>query len=113
MAGVTILSEQTVYNTLVPEWAAIVACVGLFVIWLIGFIFIATDRDKSLIICMIGILILSAVAICSLIDNKKSINHIEYKVTIEDSVSINEFLDKYEILDQEGKIYTIKEKTND
>ena len=34
----------------------------------------------------------------------------EYKVTIDDSVSMNEFLDKYEILDQEGKIYTVKEK---
>lgn len=34
-----------------------------------------------------------------------------YKVTIDDSVSMNEFLDKYEILDQEGKIYTVKEKT--
>jgi hypothetical protein len=33
-----------------------------------------------------------------------------YKVTIDDSVSMNEFLDKYEILDQEGKIYTIKER---
>ena len=33
-----------------------------------------------------------------------------YKVTIEDSVSMNEFLDKYEILDQEGKIYTVKER---
>jgi len=33
-----------------------------------------------------------------------------YKVTIDDSVSMNEFLDKYEIIDQEGKIYTVKEK---
>ena len=33
-----------------------------------------------------------------------------YKVTIEDSVSMNEFLDKYEILNQEGKIYTVKER---
>ena len=33
-----------------------------------------------------------------------------YKVTIDDSVSMNEFLDKYEILDQEGKIYTVKER---
>jgi hypothetical protein len=36
-----------------------------------------------------------------------------YKVTIDDSVSMNEFLDKYEILDQEGKIYTVKERNND
>ena len=34
----------------------------------------------------------------------------EYKVTISDEVSLNEFYDKYEIVDQEGKIYTIKEK---
>lgn len=33
-----------------------------------------------------------------------------YKVTIDDSVSMNEFLDKYEILDQEGKIYTVRER---
>lgn len=34
----------------------------------------------------------------------------EYKVTISDEVSLNEFYDKYEIVDQEGKIYTIKER---
>lgn len=34
----------------------------------------------------------------------------QYKVTIDDSVSMNEFMDNYEILDQEGKIYTVREK---
>ena len=34
----------------------------------------------------------------------------EYKVTIDDSVSMNEFMDKYEIINQEGKIYTVREK---
>ena len=42
--------------------------------------------------------------------SKTDISHIEYKVTINDSVSLTEFLDKYEILDQEGKIYTVKER---
>ena len=32
-----------------------------------------------------------------------------YKVTISDEVSMNEFLSKYEIIDQEGKIYTVRE----
>lgn len=41
---------------------------------------------------------------------KTDIDHIEYKVTVDDSVSINEFLNKYEILDKEGKIYTVKER---
>lgn len=34
----------------------------------------------------------------------------QYKVTINESVSMVEFLDKYEIIDQEGKIYTVREK---
>lgn len=33
----------------------------------------------------------------------------EYKVTIDDSVSMVEFLEKYEIVSQEGKIYTIRD----
>ena len=33
-----------------------------------------------------------------------------YKVTVSDEVPLNEFLDKYEIIDQDGKIYTVKER---
>lgn len=32
-----------------------------------------------------------------------------YKVTISDEVSMNEFTNRYEILEQEGRIYTVKE----
>ena len=34
----------------------------------------------------------------------------EYKVTVSDEVSMNEFLERYEIIDQEGKIYTVVER---
>lgn len=34
----------------------------------------------------------------------------EYKVTISDEVSLNDFMEKYEIIDQEGKIYTVRER---
>ena len=34
----------------------------------------------------------------------------EYKVTISDEVNFVEFNNKYEIIDQDGLIYTIKEK---
>lgn len=33
----------------------------------------------------------------------------QYKVTISDEVSMNDFLARYEIIDQEGKIYTVRE----
>ena len=34
----------------------------------------------------------------------------QYKVAISDEVSMNEFIEKYEIIEQEGKIYTVREK---
>ena len=42
--------------------------------------------------------------------NKTTPAYTEYKVTIDDSVSFTEFTEKYEIIDQEGKIYTVKER---
>lgn len=34
----------------------------------------------------------------------------QYKVTVSDEVPMNEFLERYEIIDQEGKIYTVRER---
>ncbi len=34
----------------------------------------------------------------------------QYEVTIDDSVSMNEFTDKYNIIEQRGKIYIVEEK---
>ena len=34
----------------------------------------------------------------------------QYKVTVSDEVPMNEFLKRYEIIDQEGKVYTIRER---
>ena len=34
----------------------------------------------------------------------------QYKVTISDEVPMNDFLERYEIIDQEGKIYTVRER---
>ena len=90
MAGIEILSEQIMYNTFLPGW-----CAGIK--WP-GHILMA--------LTFIGCFMM----LFGLISNKNSIDYVEYKATIEDSVSMNEFLDRYEILDQEGKIYTMRER---
>ena len=36
----------------------------------------------------------------------------KYEVILDDSVSMNEFMEKYEVLEQQDKIYMIKEKEN-
>lgn len=33
-----------------------------------------------------------------------------YKVTVTDEVSMAKFMDKYEVIEQEGKIYTVRER---
>nr|DAR47122.1 MAG TPA: hypothetical protein [Caudoviricetes sp.] len=37
----------------------------------------------------------------------------EYKVIIDESVSFAEFTGKYEVVGQEGEIYTVVERTDD
>ena len=56
---------------------------------------------------LLGILLFAAVCVAS---QEPIAYETQYKVTIDESVSMVEFLDKYEILDQEGKIYTVRER---
>lgn len=36
----------------------------------------------------------------------------QYKVTISDEVQLNEFNERYEIIEQEGKIYSVRERND-
>ena len=110
MTGVEILSSEAIYNTILPEW-----CIGVglgcgFIFVMLMVIFIVNERGIGVILSIIAIIASIVVAGLGDTTNTNSVHHIELKVTIDDSVSMNEFLDKYEILDQEGKIYTVKER---
>lgn len=110
MNGVEILSSETIYNTILPEyWLGIGLGLGfLFVVFMA-----ACFANGRIILGLICILLALGSGIIGSLGGTYSttdIDHTEYKVTIDDSVSMNEFLDKYEILDQEGKIYTVKER---
>ena len=110
MNGVEILSQEIIYNTILPGY---VLGIGFIIaIILAAFLGLCLAYEKGIAIIIVSILLLTSVIVMALgdISDKTDIHHIEYKVTIDDSVSMNEFLDKYEILDQEGKIYTVKER---
>lgn len=110
MNGVEILSSETIYNTILPEcWLAIGLGLGFISIVLAVWCFISGQMECASI-CVIAVICSVIVGSLGGTYSKTDINHIKYKVTIDDSVSMNEFLDKYEILDQEGKIYTAKER---
>ena len=115
MTGVEILSSETIYVVtecwwLVPVFSGLGFLIGLIAV-IINWIDFGFDSDGILtvIACVIVGAYLGFFGAIILEHKTDTVDRIEYKVTIDDSVSMNEFLDKYEILDQEGKIYTVKE----
>lgn len=115
MNGVEILSSAEVASEFAFNWTAFWTTLGiLFGIGLISsvvsFLFMeewGAAFASLFVACFLGIWLGTVIAN----NNKIPISYeTHYKVTIDDTVSMNEFLDKYEILDQEGKIYTVKER---
>lgn len=110
MNGVEILSSETIYSPILPEyWLGIGLGCTLLLIVAMGFCF-ANDRIILGFICAVLSFSFVIVGCLGGICRKTDIDYIEYKVTVDDSVLMNEFLNKYEILDREGKIYTVKER---
>lgn len=44
---------------------------------------------------------------------KETIYETRYKVTISDEVSMTKFCERYEVINQDGKIFTVREKANE
>ena len=115
MNGVEILSTaQVVAEYTYNYWLAGFIYLGtIFLVGTLGFL-IADSFDKVegvAVGCLLGALIGLLFWLAGTAATSKPVAYeTRYKVTIDDSVSMNEFLEKYEILDQEGKIYTVKER---
>lgn len=115
MTGVEILSTsevvtETAYNSFVV-WSTVGVIMLIAII--VGIILSFKVQDAPLFfLCLLsGILIsLIAGAVTTSITSTPVAYETRYKVTINDSVLMNEFNDKYEILDQEDRIYTIRER---
>ena len=115
--GIEILSQSEVGTDISINWAAFGAVLGLSII--LGVVcafwcFSPHELDEWIVsVLMILIFVIIGVVFGVLLgyatgDPVKY--ETQYKVTISDEVQMNEFLEKYEIIDQDGKIYTIREK---
>lgn len=124
MEGVRILAEQIIYKeNFVAELVFGLNTGAALVIGaiILAFFFTAIEYGdftfiSSLIIFVfIGLFIVSSfLAIKSYKDlQHKEIDYIEKKVILEDTVQTNEFLNHYEILEQDGEIYIVREKWED
>lgn len=113
MEGVRILAETAIY-----AYSELFGIVGsVFIVFGIA-IMCASAIDWGIsgggwhvFAILVGLMILAIGVTCQhKYTESKAFSHTEYKVIIEDGVEFNEFLAHYEILDQEGEIYTVKEK---
>ena len=110
MTGVEILTEEVVYNTIVPEQLGAAGLILGIVFVILTFKCLNNEYNVAAVIFTVLFLICVTLYVLGLMDNENSIDHIEYKVTISDDVSLTEFNEKYEIIEQDGKIYTVRER---
>lgn len=93
------------------SWLGLIfAALGLFAIFL-GILSLLYDEEPiSVCMCFFCAAIVMGLA-WMLFSQAKVVKEVPtYKVVVEDSVSMVEFYDKYEILDVQGRIYTIIER---
>lgn len=116
MNGVEILSSAEVACEFAFNWTAfwVVFGIVLGICAIVGIKTVVTGEcDWVIIPALLLVGVVGGIVLGGAfgdIANTPIAYEIHYKVIIDDSVSMNEFLDKYEIIDQEGKIYTVKER---
>ena len=113
MEGITILSQSDVYcltNIAVAHIfpGLIVAFLGL----LASLIFFDNYFTKTGITLLLVSLVVGAASLIAGFCMPQEFSHIQYKVSVDEEVSLIDFTNQYEIINQEGLIFTIKEKEN-
>lgn len=115
MSGVEILTSQEVaveFGFNEPAFW-IVAGIIFVVSILIGAIGSIHDGDiDCFLLCSIGGVFIASIfgTIVGAIFEEPAEYQTQYQVTVSDEVSMNEFYERYEVIDIDGKIYTVAEK---
>ena len=121
MEGVRILAEQIIYKeNLIAETVFGLSTGAALVIGavILTFFFTAIESGDftfvpSLVIFIfIGLFVASSFLVIKSYEDlqHKEIDYTEKKVILEDTVQMNEFLNYYEILNQDGAIYIVRER---
>lgn len=115
MTGVEILAVEEVSIVTKFNWpmCLLVFCVFALILVVVGFVVSFAEDDWSHLsyCCVLGILFGCLGGVLTGFEESIPTEYeTKYKVTITDEVSMNEFLERYEIVDQDGKIYIVRER---
>lgn len=110
--GVTILATKTMSKP--APWVETLGCIftiGVICGFLLVILFTIFESDWLLnigvpiLICAAGFGLIT----CLLASSITVPDYSTYEVILDDSVSMNEFMNTYEVLEQRGQIYVVKE----
>ena len=115
MNGVNVLYQEPIFKTIYANETIISILVSLFLFMIFGALIsgLCLSLKGTIIFSVLGLITIVSIAVLdSHSTSTEELDHYEYKVTIDDSVPMKEFLSKYEIINQEGEIFTIVEREN-
>ena len=115
MNGVNVLYQEPIFKTIYANETIISILVSLFLFMIFGALIsgLCLSLKGTIIFSVLALITMFSIAILdSYSISTEELDHYEYKVTIDDSVPMKEFLSKYEIINQEGEIFTIVEREN-
>ena len=107
--GITILAQETITPNIGATIFSLVIAGTLLIAGIVSLILGIIDESGLIgfsVIVLFGAFMFGALGFSEL--SKEP--YIQYKVLIDQDVSWSEVYERYEIIDQEGQIYTIKEK---
>lgn len=117
MAGVNILAEDTImisqYNFVWNGWS--IFCYIMAVCFIIFTVALIVEDDIGFLLTIIFAMFMFALgtSIANVKGEETIYDHSEYLVTIDETVSFSEFNQKYEVIEQKGELYRIKERVED
>ena len=117
MTGIEILAmEEVVTKTSYNGRAFVICFIIILVIFLIAGVIVSYTEDNyhyTIPFAASGFLVGTILAfIVGAGMGIPSEYTTQYKVTTSDDVNLNEFNERYEIIEQEGKIYTVRERND-
>lgn len=105
--GIEVLNKEPIYTMNIP--VLIVSLVLMFALLsLIGFFFAWCDCEDLFTFVAIAVIV-ACFILCFTLGQKET-GRYRYEVTINDEVSFKELYEKYDVIEQKGKIYVIEEK---
>jgi membrane protein DedA with SNARE-associated domain len=119
MTGVEILTSAQIVVESAFDWNLfwtifILIKVGTVVALLLASSDVVFDWETALGFVVLGAVLGSLIGfIAGAACSTPTAYETQYKVTISDEVSMTEFYEHYEVIDQDGKIFTVREKTNE